>query len=156
MDSKEFMKAAILQAEKAAKNGEIPVGAVVVMDKYIVAEAGNRVMQDHDPTAHAEILALRKAGQALKNEKLLECDLYVTLEPCTMCAQAIAHARIRRVYFGAYDSKGGGVDHGAKVFSQKTCHHKPEVFGGIQELENEKLLKNFFQKKRLKNNSIDT
>lgn len=143
------IQAALCAAETAAASGEVPVGAVVVdRDGTIIATAGNRVEIDHDPTAHAEILALRQAAQHLGSARLTDCDLYVSLEPCAMCAGAIAHARIRKLIFGAYDPKGGGVEHGARVFERETCHHKPEVIGGVEQSAAEKLLKDFFAAKR--------
>jgi len=144
-----FMQAALEEAQAAARRGEVPVGAVVVdASGTILARAGNRVLEDKDPTAHAEILAIREACRELGSERLVECDLYVTLEPCTMCAQAIAFARIRRLYYGAEDPKGGGVDHGARVFSQTTCHHRPDVYGGISARPAEVILKDFFAARR--------
>ncbi len=143
-----FIQNAIAQARIAAQNGEVPVGAVVVKDGRIIAEAYNLVEARKDPTAHAEILAIRAACQLLESSRLVDCDLYVTLEPCAMCAQAIAFARIRRLYFGAFDEKGGGVEHGARIFSHSTCNHKPEIYGGIAESECGELLKDFFQGKR--------
>lgn len=143
------MRLALSAARNAADAGEVPVGAVVVdNDGKIIATAGNRVETDQDPTAHAEILALRKAARSIGSARLTGCDLYVTLEPCTMCAGAIAHARIRRLIFGAYDPKGGGVEHGARVFERETCHHKPDVVSGIDQTASEKLLKDFFAAKR--------
>lgn len=142
------MQIALIEAETAALLGEVPVGAVVVKDGVILAQIGNRVETQNDPTAHAEILALRTAAAALGSSRLEGADLYVTLEPCAMCAAAIAHARIRRLYYAAYDPKGGGVDHGAKVFDHATCHHRPEVYGGLRETEAATLLKDFFQAKR--------
>jgi tRNA(adenine34) deaminase len=142
------MHAALEQARAAAAIGEVPVGAVIVQAGQIITQAHNRVESDHDPTAHAEILAIRRAAAALGTPRLTECDLYVTLEPCAMCAQAISLARIRRVYFGAYDPKGGGVEHGARVFSHSTCHHVPEVYGGVREAEAAVLLKQFFAERR--------
>jgi tRNA(adenine34) deaminase len=144
-----FMQLALAQAQKAASAGEVPVGAVIVgPDGKLLASTHNLVETNQDPTAHAELLALRSACEILKSPRLADCDLYVTLEPCAMCAQAIAFARIRRLYFGASDPKGGGVEHGARIFSQPTCHHKPEVYGGIGEAESALLLKNFFQNRR--------
>lgn len=128
--------------------GEVPVGAVVVKDGRIIARAGNRTEELRDPSAHAEILALREAGKMLGEPRLMGCDLYVTLEPCPMCATAISFARIRRLYFGAYDPKGGGVDHGPKIYGQPTCHHAPEVVGGLEESRAGELLRNFFQDRR--------
>ncbi|TAL00566.1 MAG: nucleoside deaminase [Rhodospirillaceae bacterium] len=140
------MDDAFRQAEAAAARGEVPVGAVVVdaVTGAIVAAAGNEVEQRTDPTAHAEILVLRAAAEAKGTPRLEDCDLYVTLEPCAMCAAAISFARIRRLHFGAYDPKGGGVDHGPRFFAQPTCHHRPEVVGGIQAGRAEVLLKTFF------------
>lgn len=142
------MVLALGQAQKAAKCGEVPVGAVIVKDGNVIAATGNRVVELRDPTAHAELLAIRSACELLQSERLVDCDLYVTLEPCPMCAQAISFARIRRLYFGAYDPKGGGVDNGARIFHQTSCHHKPEVYGGIQESECTALLKDFFRARR--------
>ncbi|MEK9672357.1 MAG: nucleoside deaminase [Rhodospirillaceae bacterium] len=146
----DVMALALEDAREAAAKGEVPVGAVVVDGGTgrIVARAGNAVETPPDPTGHAEIRALRQAARDLGEARLTDCDLYVTLEPCTMCAGAIAHARIRRLYFGAYDPKGGGVEHGARVFEQKTCHHKPEVIGGLMETEASDLLQSFFMDKR--------
>tara|TARA_B100000965_G_scaffold123896_1_gene102533 strand:- start:639 stop:1100 length:462 start_codon:yes stop_codon:yes gene_type:complete len=145
-----FMAEAMDQARAAAKRGEVPVGAVVVDPESgtILARAGNETEATHDPTAHAEILALRRAAQAKGDARLTGCDLYVTLEPCAMCAAAISHARIRRLYFGAYDAKGGGVEHGPRFFAQPTCHHAPEVVGGLSETEAGALLKDFFKERR--------
>lgn len=139
------MIAAIAQAKQAATRGEVPVGAIIVHNGQIIAEAGNMTEADHDATAHAEILAIRQASRHLSTPRLTECDLYVTLEPCPMCASAIALARVRRIYFGAYDPKGGGIDHGPRIFSHATCHHKPDVVGGMNEQECAELLKEFFK-----------
>ena len=141
---------ALAEARTAAARGEVPVGAVLVdaRDGRPLARAGNRVEADHDPTAHAEMLVLRAGAARLGTPRLTACDLYVTLEPCAMCAQAIALARVRRLVFGAYDPKGGGVDHGARVFDQPTCHHRPEVIGGVREAEAGDLLRTFFQARR--------
>ena len=128
----DFMALALQQARAAAARGEVPVGAVLVQDGRVVAAAGNRVEELTDPTAHAEILVLRQAAAAANSPRLGECDLYVTLEPCPMCATAISFARIRRVYFGAYDPKGGAVEHGPRLFEQATIHHRPEIYGGIE------------------------
>ncbi|MGE5506523.1 MAG: nucleoside deaminase [Actinomycetota bacterium] len=144
----EFMDAALAQAQAAARRGEVPIGAVVVRDGCIVAAAGNRTEELADPTAHAEILAIRAAAAAAGEPRLPDCDLYVTLEPCPMCAAAISLARIRRVYFGAYDPKGGGVEHGARVFDHPTCHHRPEVYGGIDESRAADMLRDFFRERR--------
>ena len=142
------MDGAIAQARDAAAAGEVPVGCVIVRAGTIIARARNRTLADHDPTAHAEMLALRAAAEALGSERLVDCDLYVTLEPCTMCAAAISFARIRRIYYGAADPKGGAVEHGVRFFSAPTCHHRPEVYGGIAEAEAGELLKEFFRARR--------
>ena len=139
------MAIALQVAERAAARGEVPVGAVIVQDGKLLLRAGNRVEADKDPTAHAEMLAIRAAAEMLDAPRLPDCDLYVTLEPCAMCAAAISFARIRRLYFGAYDPKGGGVENGTRFFGQPTCHHAPEVFGGIAETECKALLKDFFR-----------
>lgn len=139
------MDVALGMAREAAAAGEVPVGAVVVApDGRRIAVAANETRQRRDPTAHAEILAIRSACEALGLERLVDCDLYVTLEPCAMCAGAISHARIRRLYFGAPDPKGGGVEHGGRLFTQPTCHHAPEVYGGFGEAEARALLVAFF------------
>jgi len=142
------MAAALAEARDAAARGETPVGAVVVRGRDILAADGNRVRERRDPTAHAEILALRAAAARVGSERLAGCDLYVTLEPCAMCAGAISLARLRRLYFAAADPKGGGVEHGARVFAHPTCHHAPEVYGGIAETEAAALLRQFFQARR--------
>jgi tRNA(Arg) A34 adenosine deaminase TadA len=142
------MSLAFAQARAAGTRGEVPVGACIVRDGSVIAVAGNRTLADHDPTAHAEILAIRAACQALASERLPGCDLYVTLEPCAMCAAAISFARLRRLYFAAPDPKSGGVEHGPCFFAQPTCHHAPEVYGGIRESEAAQLLRGFFQAKR--------
>jgi tRNA(adenine34) deaminase len=143
------MERALQQAHAAAERGEVPIGAVIVgPDGAILAEAGNRTEADRDPTAHAELLAIRAAAAKLGAPRLVECDLYVTLEPCPMCAQAISFARVRRLYYGASDPKGGGVEHGPRIFSQPTCHHAPEVYGGIAEGEAARLLRDFFKARR--------
>jgi len=142
------MELAMAAAREAAQTGEVPVGAIVVRDGAIIATARNETEAAHDPTAHAEILAIRRAAAALGDTRLSECDLYVTLEPCAMCAAAISHARIRRVVFGAYDAKGGAVEHGPRWFQQPTCLHRPEVLGGVGEAESAALLKDFFQARR--------
>ena len=140
---------ALAEARAAAGRGEVPVGAVVVAaDGRVLAASGNRTRADHDPTAHAEILAIRAAARSLGTERLIDCDLYVTLEPCAMCAAAISFARIRRLYYGASDPKGGGVEHGARVFSHTTCHHRPEVYSGLAETEAAALLRDFFTARR--------
>ncbi len=136
-------------ASEFQKLGEVPIGAVLVDAKgSVLAASGNRVMQDHDPTAHAEIVVLREAAQKIGAVRLEGCELYVTLEPCPMCAQAISFARIKTLYFGAWDPKGGGVDHGPQIFNQGTCHHKPTFFGGILANESCDLLQQFFYKCR--------
>lgn len=142
------MQHALAQAQAAAQTGEVPIGAVVVKDGKVIASAHNLTETRNDPTAHAELLAIRSAGEILKSPRLVDCDLYVTLEPCPMCAQAISFARIRRLYFGAYDPKGGGVENGARVFAQSSCHHTPEIYGGISEAECGQLLKDFFKERR--------
>ncbi|WP_245930552.1 nucleoside deaminase [Methylobacterium radiodurans] len=139
---------AFAAARQAAEAGEVPVGAVVVREGAVLAVAHNRPRALRDPTAHAEILAIRAACAALGDERLTGCDLYVTLEPCPMCAGAISFARIRRLYFGAADPKGGGVEHGPRVFDQPTCHHAPEVYGGFREREAAQLLRDFFTPRR--------
>ncbi len=145
----EPMQQAFAEATAAATRGEVPVGAVVVNAKgEILAKAGNRTLQDKDPTAHAELLAIRAAAQALGSERLMDCDLYVTLEPCAMCAAAISFARIRRVYFAAGDEKMGAIEHGTRFFNQATCHHAPEVYGGIGETQARELLTEFFRARR--------
>jgi tRNA(adenine34) deaminase len=143
------MALAFAEAEKAGWRGEVPVGAALVdADGTVIADSGNRVEAECDPTAHAEMLVLR-AGAAALGQKLLDgCDLYVTLEPCPMCAAAISLARIRRLYFGAYDPKSGGVEHGPRIFNQPTCHHRPEVYGGIDERRAGALLRAFFRERR--------
>jgi tRNA(Arg) A34 adenosine deaminase TadA len=143
------MQAALNEAANAAGRGEVPVGAVVVgPDGEILARAGNRTEADDDPTAHAELLALRAAAGVRGSPRLPDCDLFVTLEPCPMCAHAISLFRIRRLVFGAYDPKGGGVDHGARIFDAVSCHHRPEIIGGVRETEAATLLRDFFQRKR--------
>ncbi len=144
----DFMGIALAEAKAAAEAGEVPVGCVVVREGEVLAKAGNRTLRDRDPTAHAEVLALREAAQKLDSERLIGCDLYVTLEPCTMCASAISFARIRRLYFGAADPKGGAVESGVRFFGAPTCHHKPEVYGGIGEADASAILKEFFAAKR--------
>ena len=143
-----FMHLAFEEAEASAKRGEIPVGAVLVVGDQVLAKAGNRTEELNDPTAHAEMLVLRSASAIRGSPRLTNTDLYVTLEPCAMCAGAISFARIRRVYFAAYDPKGGAVDHGPRFFSQPTCHHTPEVIGGVDEQRAAGLLKRFFEQKR--------
>lgn len=140
--------AAFEAARAAAAAGEVPVGAAILRDGAVIATGANRTLRDKDPTAHAEMVAIRDAARALGNERLNACDLYVTLEPCAMCAAAISFARIRRLYFAAGDPKGGAVEHGPRFFSQPTCHHAPEVYGGIRESEAARLLRDFFQSRR--------
>jgi tRNA(adenine34) deaminase len=143
------MMLAFAEAEKAGWRGEVPVGAALVgPDGAIVAVSGNEVEAGHDPTAHAEMMVLRAGAAALGRKQLDGCDLYVTLEPCPMCAAAIALARIRRLYFGAYDPKSGGVEHGPRIFDQPSCHHRPEVYGGIDERRAGALLRAFFKERR--------
>ncbi len=143
-----FMDMALEEARAAAAAGEVPVGCVIVYSGEVIACAGNRTLTDFDPTAHAEMLAIREATTAIGAQRLADCDLYVTLEPCTMCAAAISYARIRRVYYGAADPKGGAVENGVRFFSSSTCHHRPEVYGGIGEAEAAALLQEFFRKLR--------
>lgn len=143
------MERALREARAAAERGEVPIGAVVVgPDGALLAAAGNRTEQDGDPTAHAEMLAIRAAAAKLGAPRLPDCDLYVTLEPCPMCAQAISFARIRRLYWGAADPKGGGIEHGPRIFDQPTCHHKPELYPGLSEGEAGELLRAFFKERR--------
>ena len=142
------MQLALDEARAAGARGEVPVGCVVVCETQVVARAGNRTLADKDPTAHAELLAIRQAAATLGSERLTGCDLYVTLEPCAMCAAAMSFARVRRLYFGASDPKGGAVEHGVRFFAQPTCHHRPEVYGGINESDSAALLKDFFQARR--------
>jgi tRNA(adenine34) deaminase len=143
-----FMDEALAQARAASAAGEVPIGCVIVRADAIVARAFNRTLLDRDPTAHAEMLAVRAAAAALGSERLVDCDLYVTLEPCAMCAAAISFARIRRLYYGAADEKGGAVEYGVRFYASPTCHHRPEVYGGISEGEAAKLLKDFFKERR--------
>jgi len=142
------MAEALDEARAAAGRGEVPVGAVVVRGGEIIARAGNRTLELKDPTAHAELLVIREAGKVLGSERLVDCDLWVTLEPCAMCAAAISFARIRRLYFGAADGKMGAVEHGPRFFGQPTCHHAPEVYSGFSEREAADLLKSFFGGRR--------
>jgi tRNA(adenine34) deaminase len=144
-DAGGFMDIALREAEAAGERGEIPVGAVVVSNGEVVAAAGNRTRELSDVTAHAEVLAIRAAAEKLGTERLSECDLYVTLEPCTLCAAAISFARIRRLYYGAGDPKGGAVEHGVRFFVAPTCHHAPEVYSGIGETAAAALLRRFFR-----------
>ena len=142
------MRRALDVARQAASEGEVPVGAVIVRDGVIIATAANATRRSNDPTAHAEIVAIRAACAALGTDRLTDCDLWVTLEPCAMCAGAIAHARIARLYYAASDPKGGGVEHGARVFAHPTCHHRPDITTGLGEAESAALLKSFFASKR--------
>ncbi len=149
MEFTSHMGLALEEARAAAARGEVPVGAVVLgPDGTVLARAGNRVMADHDPSAHAEVLAIRDACKRLGSERLVGCSLYVTLEPCAMCAGLIGQARIARLYYGAHDPKSGGVMHGARVLSQPQAHHKPEIYDGICEMEAAYLLRDFFEAKR--------
>lgn len=143
-----YMEFAFEEAHAAAARGEVPVGAVLVKDNTVLARAGNRTLELNDPTAHAELLVIRAGGAKLSSQRLIGCQLYVTLEPCPMCAAAISFARIERLYFGATDQKSGGAESGVRYFSHESCHHAPEVYGGIGEVQAEKLLKDFFAKKR--------
>ena len=148
MAGNNFMAIAMDEARAAGARGEVPVGAVIVRGNEVLARAGNRTLADRDPTAHAELLAIRATAKKLGSERLTDCDLYVTLEPCAMCAAAISFARIRRLYYGTADSKGGAVDNGVRFFASPTCHHRPEVYGGIGEGEAGALLKEFFAARR--------
>ena len=148
MTAPSFMDLALQAAENAANAGEVPIGCVIVLNGEVIATAGNRTIRDNDPTAHAEVLAIRQAAGKLGSQRLGDCDLYVTLEPCTMCAGAISFARIRRLYFGAADPKGGGVDSGVRFFASETCHHRPEVYSAVGEGQSVKLLQEFFKARR--------
>ena len=148
MPDSSFMDLALNEARAAAAAGEVPIGCVIVHDGEVIAQAGNRTLADRDPTAHCEVLAIRQAAEAIASERLTECDLYVTLEPCSMCAAAISFARIRRLYYGAADPKGGAVENGVRFYQSPTCHHRPEVYGGIGEAEAAALLKGFFRERR--------
>ena len=148
MTAPSFMDLALKAAENAGKSGEVPIGCVIVLNGGVIATAGNRTLTDRDPTAHAEILAIRRAAEAIGSERLVDCDLYVTLEPCTMCAGAISFARIRRLYYGAADAKGGAVDSGVRFFASPTCHHAPEVYSAVGETEAATLLREFFKARR--------
>ena len=148
-ENKDYMGMALAEAEAAARAGEVPVGAVIVGPTgAVLARAHNRMRGHHDPTAHAEITAIRAACAALGNERLTGCDLYVTLEPCPMCAGAIAEARLARLYYGAADMKGGAVDNGIALFAQSSCHHRPEIYGGLRETDCAALLRDFFALRR--------
>lgn len=148
MTARSFMDLALKQAEIAEKAGEVPIGCVIVQGGAVIAQAGNRTLTDCDPTAHAEILAIREAARVIGSERLIDCDLYVTLEPCTMCAAAISFARVRRLYYGATDPKGGAVDSGVRFFASPTCHHTPEIYPSVGESEAAALLTNFFKARR--------
>jgi len=148
MSAATFMDLALEQAESAEKAGEVPIGCVIVREGEVIARAGNRTLTDRDPTAHAEVLALREAARLTGSERLTGCDLYVTLEPCTMCAAAISFARIRRLYFGALDPKGGAVESGVRFFASPTCHHAPEVYPAVGETRAAALLREFFEARR--------
>jgi tRNA(adenine34) deaminase len=148
MTAPSFMDLALKAAESAGKSGEVPIGCVIVLNNEVIATAGNRTLTDRDPTAHAEILAIRQAAKITGSERLSDCDLYVTLEPCTMCAGAISFARIRRLYFGAADPKGGAVESGVRFLARPTCHHRPEVYSGVGEQEAAALLRDFFKARR--------
>jgi tRNA(adenine34) deaminase len=143
-----FMDIALAEARAAATRGEVPIGCVIVRDGAILARAGNGTLELRDPTAHAELIAIRAAAAAIGSERLIDCDLYVTLEPCPMCAAAISFARIRRLYFGAADPKGGAVESGVRLYGSSTCHHRPEVYSGFAEEEAAALLKDFFRERR--------
>ncbi|MGP9812381.1 nucleoside deaminase [Rhodopseudomonas sp. NSM] len=148
MTTPSFMDLALAAAETAGQAGEVPIGCVIVRANEVIASAGNRTLTDRDPTAHAELLAIREAARKLGSERLPDCDLYVTLEPCTMCAGAISFARIRRLYFAAFDPKGGAVESGVRFFGQPTCHHAPEVYSGVGEREAALMLREFFRARR--------
>jgi tRNA(Arg) A34 adenosine deaminase TadA len=149
MTAKSLMDVALEEARSAALRGEVPVGAVLVgADGTLLARSGNRIIELRNPTAHAEMLVIEAAAKTLGSERLTGCHLYVTLEPCTMCAAAISFARIARLYFGAPDEKAGAVEHGVRFFSQPTCHHAPEIYGGIAEIESADLLRGFFKLRR--------
>jgi len=148
MSTLSFMEMALAEARAAWEAGEVPVGCVIVRDGQVIARAGNRTILDRDPTAHAELLAIRQAAATIGSERLTDCDLYVTLEPCAMCAAAASFARIRRLYYGAADPKGGAVDNGVRFFGSPNCHHRPEVYGGIGEAEAAELLRGFFEERR--------
>ena len=148
MTAPSFMDLALKAAETARKSGEVPIGCVIVLNNEVIATAGNRTLIERDPTAHAEILAIREATRLVGSERLVGCDLYVTLEPCTMCAGAISLARIRRLYYGAADPKGGAVESGVRFFASPTCHHVPEVYSAVGESEAATLLRDFFKARR--------
>jgi len=143
-----FMDLALKTAENAAKSGEVPIGCVIVRNYKVIATAGNRTLSERDPTAHAEVLAIRQAAEKIGTERLTDCDMYVTLEPCTMCAGAISFARIRRLYYGAADPKGGAIESGVRFFASPTCHHAPDVYPAVGEREAATLLREFFRERR--------
>jgi tRNA(adenine34) deaminase len=143
-----FMELALDEARKAQDAGEVPIGCVIVRDGAVIAAAHNRTLTDRDPTAHAEIIAIRAAARQLGSERLIDCDLHVTLEPCAMCAAAISFARVRRLYYGAPDPKGGAVDSGVRFFASPTCHHRPDVYGGISGAASATMLRGFFEERR--------
>jgi tRNA(adenine34) deaminase len=146
--ARSFMDLALAEARAAAAAGEVPVGCVIVRGSDVLARTRNRTLAERDPTAHAEMLAIRQAAAAIGSERLVDCDVHVTLEPCTMCAAALAFARIRRLYYGAADPKGGAVESGVRFFSNPTCHHRPDIYGGIGEQEAAALLRGFFAARR--------
>ena len=148
MSTPSYMELALAQARAAGAVGEVPVGCVIVRDNAVIAQAANRTIADRDPTAHAELLAIRAAAAKIGSERLTDCDLYVTLEPCAMCAAAMSFARLRRLYYGAADPKGGAVESGVRFFSAPTCHHRPEIYGGIGEAAAAALLRDFFKARR--------
>jgi tRNA(adenine34) deaminase len=148
MNARSFMDSALKAADAAGKSGEVPIGCVIVRDGEVLATAANRTIRDRDPTAHAELLAIRQAAAKLGSERLTDCDLYVTLEPCTMCAAAISFARIRRLYYGAADPKGGAVESGVRFFASPTCHHVPDIYSAVGEREAAALLTEFFHSRR--------
>jgi tRNA(adenine34) deaminase len=148
MNAPSFMDLALRAAEQAGKSGEVPVGCVIVRNGEVIATAGNRTLADRDPTAHAEMVAIREAARLLGSERLVDCDLYVTLEPCTMCAAALSLARMRRLYYGALDPKGGAVESGVRFFASPTCHHVPEIYSAVGERQAASLLREFFRARR--------
>src|SRR5882757_1835489 len=148
MSAPSFMDLALKAAQNAGNAGEVPIGCVIVLNGEVIASAGNRTLTDRDPTAHAEIVAIRQATNVVGSERLIDCDLYVTLEPCTMCAAAISFARVRRLYYGAADPKGGAVESGVRFFAAPTCHHAPEVYSAVGEGEAASLLREFFRVRR--------
>ena len=148
MPTHTFMELALDEAHAAADAGEVPIGCVIVCDGDLIAQSGNRTLADRDPTAHAEMIAIRHAAHRLGSERLDGCDVYVTLEPCAMCAAALSFARIRRLYYGASDPKGGAVENGVQFFASASCHHRPEIYGGLAEAAAGELLKDFFKQRR--------